>query len=379
MRGSKSRFVRNLSGRSCLVLASMTLALVAVELTFRLVVRPPRALLIKDPVVGQRYRPGRFEGYYVAEAGKTIDLRFNQDGYRGPDRPRPKRAGVRRIALLGDSFIAGIAVSEADTVVSLLADRLGQLSLDEEWESFNFGVSGNGTGQSLLAWRNVVREYAPDVVVLCFYNGNDLADNHPDISSAHRPSFQLDSEGELTFQPMSPTWTRLSRWLSENSVFYDWQKNKIRIIRDRLRQSLGVMPPGMRIFDGSPDPTFAESWRITGELIEQMAKEVSETGAEFLLVSIPCHEQLEDAAWRDLLAMAGEDASRFDRSMPETKLAEICQSRGIRLLSLLDAMRRETGEEPLFFEDRGHWTERGHRVAARVISNALSPARLHAE
>ncbi|MFO0946138.1 MAG: SGNH/GDSL hydrolase family protein [Planctomycetota bacterium] len=369
---------RRVIGRWGLAVGSVVLSLLAIELAFRVWVQPQETLLVKDPLVGQRYRSGYQARYYVDESGRAIDLRFNQDGFRGPDRPREKSPDVSRVAILGDSFIAGIAVDESETLVSRLGRALQDVESARRWECFNFGVSGNGTGQSLLTWRNIAKRYAPDVVILCFYNGNDLADNHPSISSAHRPTFDIGVNGDLEVHPMSPTWTRLSRWLSDHSLFYEWQKNKMRVVRDRMRQTLGIVPPGMHIFDSRPKAPFDEAWLVTERLIVQLAQEVQATGAEFLLVSIPCHEQLDDAAWRELLVFAGSDAERFDRSFPETKLGSLCSKHEIRFLSLRGAMDRGAKSGEVFLPNRGHWTALGHQVAAEAIEHALKPERLHA-
>ena len=41
----------------------------------------------------------------------------------------------------------------------------------------NFGISGQGTIHEWLTYRHYVREFKPDLVVLCFFPGNDPTDN----------------------------------------------------------------------------------------------------------------------------------------------------------------------------------------------------------
>lgn len=273
---------------------SLIFAVAASEIAVRCCSDEGTSLLVKDSIVGQRYRAGFAEERYVPEAGRVIPLRFNRIGYRGADLPVEKPAGTRRVAVLGDSFIAGVAVEEPDTLVGQLETMLNQDSRDYRWESLNFGVSGNGTGQSLLAWRNFVHQFNPDVVILCFYNGNDLADNCSGASSAHRPYFHLDNAGQLAFQPVSRERVTLSRWLSDYSQLYVWQKHKFRLIRDRFRQAANILPPGFQIFNTSPPAPFPEAWSVTEHLIATLAQEVQKSGATFLFVGIPAHEQVMD-------------------------------------------------------------------------------------
>ncbi len=49
-------------------------------------------LVVRDPVLGKRYVRNFTGRVYVAEAGREIELRFNREGFRGPDRPCEKPA-----------------------------------------------------------------------------------------------------------------------------------------------------------------------------------------------------------------------------------------------------------------------------------------------
>ena len=66
-------------------------------------------------------------------------------------------------------------------------------------EVLNFGVSGYGTAQSYLLLRQHVQSYGPDLVVLAFYNGNDVADNSIVLSTETQKSrpFYLIRDGRL--------------------------------------------------------------------------------------------------------------------------------------------------------------------------------------
>ena len=358
---------------------SLTLAVLLLEVALRLTPNAEAPLLVKDAIVGQRYRAGFVGERFVPEAGRRIGLRFDRLGYRGIDRPVEKPSNVRRVAVLGDSFIAAVAVDEKSTMVAQLERLLNEAEVENRspdvestrWEALNFGVSGNGTGQSLLAWRRFVRRYDPDLVILCFYNGNDLADNHSRISTAHRPYFRLSEAGTLTQEPFSIRRATLSRWLSEHSRLYVWQKHKMRVLRDRLRVAAEIIPPGFQIFNAAPPAVFEESWATTAKLIETLAEEVRATGAEFLLVSIPAHEQVMDDHWRKLVDTVGPDARTFDPANPERRLDAVCGSRGIAFLPLVDAIRAGCAKQELHFVSEGHWNEAGNRLAAESIFDHL--------
>lgn len=357
--------------RCMAVSVSLLAAVLCAEIGVRLFSSQGFSLLVKDGVVGQRYRPGFNGAMFVPESGRKVHLRFNSLGYRGPEVSPNKPVGVRRAAVLGDSFVAAVAVEEEDTMVGQLRDRLEHVS-GESWEVLNFGVSGNSSGQSLLTWRNFARRFEPDLVILCFYNGNDLAENMPGLSTANRPYFYLDESGRLCEKTMSEGRATLSRWLAEHSQLYVWQKHRVRIIRDLFRSSAKVLPPGFHILNSQPSAEFEEAWRVTESILATLAQEVRESNAEFILVSIPSHEQLDSERWRSMMEMLDSTArAAFDPDHPEKRLEEICHRHDIQFLPLVHAFRQVDGEE-LHFQSEGHWTETGNRLAADSILEFLA-------
>lgn len=361
--------------RCLAALVGVTAGLLAAEGIVRLTTNEGFSILIKHPVMGQTYRPD-FDGpFFDREARRTTQVRINHEGFRGPSVPRDKPRGVTRVALLGDSFFAGLAVDEEETVAARL-----QYALNEQigpTEVLNFAVSGYGSAASLLAWREFARHYQPDVVVLGFFVGNDLADNHPGMSTAFRPGFELDAEGRLQERPMGAARVQVSRWLSNNSALYVWQNHQFRRIRNQLRRSAKTPAPGMVIFDCSPDAKTQEAWLLTEAIIGTLAREVTETGASFLLTSLPAHEQIFDASWQWLTSAVGpEKADDYRRTYPDNRLSSMANAIGVPFQSLTIAFRWSADAEQLFFrsgDERGHWTAPGHRLAAEALSRAIEP------
>ena len=94
----------------------------------RLLTRTSPSLLVADPVVGKRFLPGFASRVFVPECDCEVDLRFNRDGLRGPDRPQAKPQGVRRIALVGDSMVAAVATAEESTLARRLEQHARRLA-----------------------------------------------------------------------------------------------------------------------------------------------------------------------------------------------------------------------------------------------------------
>lgn len=365
------RFVRLALPRLALVVASLALTLLALEAVVRFGLNEGSAFLLKDAIIGQRYRPSTEEHVYVPSSDRVVHRSFNHLGFRGPDRQREKPAGTRRVALLGDSFTASNGIDDDRTLDAVL-ERLLVDGTGEPWEVLNFAVDGFSTAQSLLTWRHFGRDFAPDVVVLCFFNGNDVSDNDRRFTSAPRPYFSLDDDGELVFHPISEVSARLSGWLGEHSHLYVWQKRRFGQLRAWRNHKPGQPPGVVKFLDADPPPLVRQSWALTEKLVAVLADEVAAAGAAFVLVSIPDVVQVRDAAWEDARRLVDPAmAPRLRRDLPEQRLAAVARERGILFVPLLEALRARAQEEDLYFAD-GHWNAAGIRVGAERIHAALA-------
>ena len=271
---------------------------------------PP--LLVGDPVLGKRYLESFDESVYVPEADRKIRLRFNNVGFRGPDWPLKKPPGVRRIAVLGDSMIASVAVDEADTLVGQLQQLLDRSHPETKWEVMNFGVAGASPAQEMVLYRELVSRFDPDIVLCAFFVGNDLSDNSRRLSNNPRIYFDVDASGKLHQLPFSAERVRASAWLNRYSRFYVWQKGAMRAVQNSVLESLGEVSAGKWIFCSQPTGDVAHAWRVTDEVMLAFQREVESRGSLFAVVMLPSACQI----YRDLFAStrqaAGEMAPYFE-------------------------------------------------------------------
>jgi len=152
-------------------------------------------------------------GSYWYAADFSVPVKTNSLGFR--DLPRTIRAleGVKRVAVLGDSFIEAVQVPFESTATQQLERKLNAVTHHDSsprshWEVMNFGISNYGVGQYLLTWQQYAREYKPDVVAI-FVAGLHMERTvqryeQGAFSSATkmwiRPTFELRN-GELLFSP----------------------------------------------------------------------------------------------------------------------------------------------------------------------------------
>jgi hypothetical protein len=369
---------RGLFANLSLLLASVTVVLLAAEAGTRLFSRIGPSLLMTDPVVGKHYVPG-FRGHvFVDEAGREVSLRFNREGFRGPDRPRTKPSGTLRIAVIGDSMISAVATDEEKTLVRRLETSLQRRWPDVSSEVLNFGVSSSSTGQELALYRRLVSAYQPDVVLLAFFVGNDFADNSLRLTRAPRIYFELDDDGtpRRASAPAAPG--RLSRWLNLHSRFYVWQKKAFRILRSSGHSLSRSLSPVWRVFEPPGRPELAEAWELLAGLLRQFRGDVEADGGRLAVVVVPTPHQIHDDLWAELVAEAREAGRGLDRNQPQRLLEQIAGGAGIPLLDLTPVFREANAGRPStsptspYLQGRYHLSEDGHRLAAEAVFHLLT-------
>jgi lysophospholipase L1-like esterase len=156
-------------GSVALLLASLALTLLALEAAFRVAgvsvgtVQINRATVRRsdNPRLGFELRPG---GAVRAE----VAYRVNAEGLRGPEVSVEKPAGVRRVAVLGDSIAFGYWVADEDGFARQLEALLNGEGAPSRVEVLNFGVPGYNLDQEIEALRAKALAFAPDAVVVAF-------------------------------------------------------------------------------------------------------------------------------------------------------------------------------------------------------------------
>ena len=118
---------------------------------------------LRDPVVRERLeslRVRRIEEC-AARAPHAVELRYNSLQFRDRE-PGPKRRGVRRVVVIGDSFTEGQGVKERDVYPRALERALNTGA--GRWEVLNFGHRGADFPVLRETFERVL-ELDPDVVV----------------------------------------------------------------------------------------------------------------------------------------------------------------------------------------------------------------------
>lgn len=372
--------------------------LLLVEAGLRLIDVPLAAsFYAPDPEIGWALRPGA-SGWSLGESRTHVTI--NSRGLRDREHTLQKPAGSYRIAVLGDSYTEALNVEVDQAWWAVLERELADCRALNGLipEVINFGVSGYGTAQELLMLRHRVRDYHPDLVILGFYPGNDLYDNHPLLnfnpSRQQAPFFRLEGE-DVVLDDSFRRAPKLRGWairlanvrgnLANRSrvlqlvfkVVNDLRTSAARPSREKQTATAGVELREEQLFTPPTDQRIEEAWGLTEALIAATDREAVRWGARFLLIVIPARPQVHpDPAWKaELAARLGA----ADLSYPDQRLRALADRKHLRILPLTEPLAAYAeannaflhGGTPFIAAGEGHWNATAHRLAARTIAVAM--------
>lgn len=243
---------------------------------------------------------------------RPIHIRHNSRGFRDEEHVLGTNP---RILFVGDSFVWGYAVEQADRFTDKLKARL------PGWSVFNLGVSGYGTDQEYLLLQQQLDYYNPDVVFLTFCTNNDEIDNSRNrrYGGYYKPYFTADGEELILRGTPVP-----------ESVNYFFSRHPT------LRRSYTIRLIAKAYFKLT-NPSFREVKNPTREILTLMNDYVQSKGSTFLVGLQDRHPALQ----------------RFfeEANIPYVDLS--------------------AANEFTFPTDGNHWTPAGHTMVSEFVYDFL--------
>jgi len=302
-----------------------------------------RSLLVADTIDAYKLAPGHDYGG---------GLRGNNLGYPGKDFVIDKRQGVRRLAVLGDSFAVGPAVAYADNFVTLLESRLPNI------EVYNFGISSTGPREYQTALQEDVWPFQPDLVMVCIFVGNDITES---LATPHGMSIRkhalylfLKRAGQLiherTRQPVlsiASAPDQFPRPALSEATFREVEAQRLAVCQTPL-------PRGME-----------KKWQQALSHLEQIVIDCENRRVPVGFVLIPDEFQVNAAVLTAALRDANLNREDVDLDLPQRRLRAFCAAREILCLDLLPFL--EHVPDTYAVRDT-HWNIRGNHLAAEKIA-----------
>lgn len=195
---------------------AFVITLIILELFLRWSGTSTPAFATDDDILGRVLKPNTDiielnEGFFIG--------RVNQGGYLGPYYPEKKPSHTIRIALVGDSFVAGLNLFEKYHFRTIMEQRLKD-SFSDSIQVLNFGYGGFNLEKMYIYYKMRVLQFHPDYV-LFFIGTDDFYERDKMLG----PNLKTDN-GKLTIE-----------YSFRNTDAYKITK-KLRILRDTAFYSL---------------------------------------------------------------------------------------------------------------------------------------------
>jgi lysophospholipase L1-like esterase len=348
------------------------------------------AYLVRQQELGHFHVPN-FDGWVKAREF-TTHVKISPLGLRDRRAAYEKPAGAFRIVLLGDSFVEAVQVQQWEGIVERLEAELNQGS-PRQVEVINAGVAAYGTGQELLLLEQEAYKYQPDLVLVMFFVGNDVANNNyrlelwdNSLKLALKPYFDLDRQGNLRLIPGPPPAPRtgVAQALRDCCLLYNvietgvFNKLDQNYPREQLEAIGGIRAPLRGLYEIEPQDEWDRAWRISEALLARLRDRSTELGAPLVIAGAPEWRTLVPEEWRREVASPRLDRGLLAIEAPTDRLGAIANGLGVPYVDLLPVFQAATaaGGGPHYYDFDKHWTAAGHAVAAHAIGEALIAAGL---
>ncbi|QPJ62861.1 MAG: SGNH/GDSL hydrolase family protein [Candidatus Nitronauta litoralis] len=186
------------------------------------------------PVLDNQYCPN-----IVAIKDKNGEtIRSNSDGLLDKEYEKPPPPNTFRVAVLGDSFVAGEIVKDGFEFHAVLENKLTQ-RLNQPIEFINFGVNGIGTWKELQTYHLRARHYKPDLTLLVFYWGNDLDNSFSELKRGGPNPLKEEYPTQSFKEKVQVLRKRFNQWLWNNVALYQFTHTRYHLLERRFHQWFG--------------------------------------------------------------------------------------------------------------------------------------------
>lgn len=321
----------------------------------------PHATLFKyHSVIGHIFHPN-IKVRIPHESGGYL-VKTNEIGFRSNKIPRNPEIDI---LVFGDSFTAGDGVSNKYR----WTDRLNEfLPSDQRHLSFhNFGLSGSGTDQQYLIWREFARETKAQFIIVAVLVENirrNIAKFRPIMDSdgytkiKAKPYFELTNNDELILRHQPVPQTLFNPEDMEPNAKVD-HGGRLPWLRSVINKT-GFKNLAQRVTRYQPLPEYnsptSYGWRITAAILRKWQQE---TDIPIIVIPIPIYQYVEETA----------DARPYQKCFEKLNLDS-----GISTIDPLPFLQKFSKKErrEFRFERDIHLTQIGHEALAQAISGPLS-------
>ncbi|MFH1201749.1 MAG: hypothetical protein V1674_02535 [Candidatus Omnitrophota bacterium] len=300
----------------------------------------------------------------------------NSKGFRGKEIPYQRTNNKKRILFLGDSFGWGFGVDNLKMYSSIL-----QSKHDKILEVVNLSVSGYDLLKEYLMYKTEGIKYAPDIIILLFYIGDDIYPDltDEDINNINGPYFILKND-ELYFQPREFSllteeefehFGRRRGFLNDIRFIIQTHSALSNLLFERLSNFPQFIPflrkmGGAFIVEQRMHKTTKEDVFITVKILKKFQTEAKSNNSDFIVILIPDTYHVDTAIKKNFIDYK-------DRTYePIFWLTKELESERIPCINLLEEFTSlKFRDKRLYFTIDRHLNPEGNKALAGLIEEFL--------
>jgi len=288
-------------------------------------------------------------------------VKANSLGFPGVLYPEKNYDNKNRILVTGDAFESAEGVDTNLAWPWLLETQL--IDNNVQTEIFNFSITGWGPNQYLAAIREYAPIYKPDIVLVGFFV-NEFFD-----INASKEGFQMS----IGFQnPRANGFYSVIRLLNLRSFI---RQNIIARAKEMVLSkpnSLGYLFGYFSAFEINNLSYMGKSSDLIYENFKKIKAITDSLDADLLIVLVPASIQIQNASQLPYYpnSINFADTDRFDPNQPQRLTIDICSKLNIPYVDLRSAFK-ESSSAQYYQPWNMHWTEEGHDVVSKYMSQEL--------
>jgi carbamoyltransferase len=314
-----------------------------------------------DSLIGYKMLPGL--RMRIAHEGGGYLVKTNQEGFRCNNEVTAQKSKPNRVLVFGDSYTAGEGVSNGKRYSDVLERNLN------ETEVLNFGLSGTGTDQQFLIYRQYAKSVEHDAVVIGVLVENiqrnvlkqrEWSDRDGQQLIVPKPWFELSSGGELSLMGVPvPQPYKMKAEEKNGNVGAVGRFSAIRKVVNFMGPNVKDFAQKLTRYQPLPEYDSPEShgWKLMRAILGEW---IAESKAPVIVAVIPLYHYVEKAA------SYANIRNRFD---------ELSESSGASVYHVIDDLWPYPAEVRRSFRFRTdcHLTPLAHKVIGESLAKVLSP------
>jgi hypothetical protein len=309
---------------------------------------------------------------------------LNSRGLRTKEYANGKEPGAYRVLAIGDSFThASGGLPHPHHWPTLLEEGLAKRRGDRV-EVLRLGVGGTETQFQLRLWQLEGTSLDADAVVLGFFVGDDFFRGGQGLERRlPQDTSQRLASASLTYR-LSRNLRRVWRGAERQAVEKgfsphdapDQGGHEILAYRDDFDPDAAHLTPKallqievkrMSLTRRDREEVFRVLFEGAGETLKSFHTEVTQAGAEFVVLIIPDQFQVDseirDAVLRETDSALGD----YDLDRAQRMLEQFLTANDIDHIDLLPVFRQIAKTERLYRIGNTHWNAAGNRLAAKLL------------